>query len=37
MIKCDKTYVYVHGIQTDSAEKPLFMRFMATLKDILHQ
>ncbi len=26
-----------HDVQTDSAEKPLFMRFVATLKDILPQ
>lgn len=26
-----------HDVQTDSAEKPLFIRFVATLKDILPQ
>ena len=28
---------FEHEVQTDSAEKPLFMRFVATLKDILPQ
>ena len=27
----------VHYVQTDSAEKSLFMRFVVTLKDILPQ